>query len=757
MAPPYTSREQIQGLVHQYASACRVPYHLALAVLETESDYFPFAESEKGAKGLMQLMPLLLKHYGVDDPFDPDQNIKAGIQHMGVLLDTYGGDQERAVAAYFAGEPAVNRAQTLDELGPKTQAYVPRVLGRMAQLQETSPTAGGVPSDLGGASTEDLRALLGSGDITEEQAREAARRSTQWIYPTVELAGDAMVDDDGQIMDDGDPRREGILISYPSSKGHDWHGQWTAGPSPQEIHQIFMEVDPQGVVTREDAATVAAMGTSLAPTVGRAARRAVTRDAAKRAALKLGTKAVPGIGWGITGATAVAGAGGDLYRQFQIPDEVSGYTIESWPRKNIIGIEYEGAPKTAQDAAHSAMIAGLVEGLGEAAGGALANVAGRLGRWWKGTGFNRPALIEATQRFPEVPDVLARTGTNPTQASFDAATKAQGALDETAPQVVEQYGGTINAMPVIEEAMKGLSGPEHDINRLMVQRALGLELPGQAEGVSKAMRKEFIDKTIVPPVALATVGKYSRVSDLGKVRKYGGKTITTDHGLSLRVADKLRKAANVAARPVFTGGSQSGASAQAKVQQAVARALKKHIGQAMSARDRAKWEQLLRQSHQWNVAGGLAALSSKSGMPGVLQGGLAFGAAPAVTGLGYGVGGPLGAAAGLTTGLGLSQLSPLGRSMLGQTIVDYGATRLPQNVGRAGAMDRNRGALDVQPRPWFNMGPMPGQDIWDAVSDYRDAGPSPSIENGHLPEGTPKSPPSGLSHILRRFVGPQTQ
>ena len=107
MAPPYTSREQIQGLVHQYASAFRVPYHLALAVLETESDYFPFAESEKGAKGLMQLMPLLLKHYGVDDPFDPDQNIKAGIQHMGVLLDTYGGDQERAVAAYFAGEPAV--------------------------------------------------------------------------------------------------------------------------------------------------------------------------------------------------------------------------------------------------------------------------------------------------------------------------------------------------------------------------------------------------------------------------------------------------------------------------------------------------------------------------------------------------------------------------------------------------------------------------------------------------------------------------
>jgi hypothetical protein len=681
---------------------------LALAVLETESDYLPFAESEKGAKGLMQLMPLLLDHYGVDDPFDPDQNIKAGIQHIGVLLDTYGGDQERAVAAYFAGEPAVNRAQTLDELGPKTQAYVPRVLGRMAQLQETSPAAGGVPSDLGGASTEDLRALLGRGAITEEQAREAARRSTQWIYPTVELASDAMVDDDGQIMDDGDPRREGILISYPPSKGHDWNGQWTAGPSPQEIHQIFMEVDPQGVVTREDAATVAAMGTSLAPMAGRAARRAVTRDAAKRAALQLGTKAVPGIGWGMTAATAVAGAGGDLYRQFQVPDEVLGYAIESWPRENFIGIEYEGAPKTAQDAAYSAMIAGMVEGLGEAAGGALANVAGRLGRWWKGTGFNRPALIDATKLLPEATDVLARTGTGPTQASVDAATKAQRALNEAAQQVVEQYGGTIKAMPVIEEAMERLRGPESGINRLMVQRALGLkELPSSAEGVSDAWRKAFTDQMPTP----------------------SGEIITTDRGLSLGMADELRKAANVASRPLFTGGSQSGASAQAKVQQAVARALKKHIGQAMSARDRAKWEQLLRQSHQWNIAGGLADISSKSGMPGVLQGGLAFGAAPAVTGLGYGVGGPLGAAAGLTTGLGLSQLSPRGRSALGQAIVNYGTTPLPQNIGRALVMDRNRGALDVPPRPWFNMGPIPGQDIWDAVSDYRDAGSPPPIEN----------------------------
>lgn len=94
-------QEQYQGLVSKYAGQFNVPYDLALAVLETESSYRPDAESEKGAKGLFQLMPLIINTYGVTDPFDPDQNVRAGVQHLGVLLSKY-EDPSIAIAAYNA-------------------------------------------------------------------------------------------------------------------------------------------------------------------------------------------------------------------------------------------------------------------------------------------------------------------------------------------------------------------------------------------------------------------------------------------------------------------------------------------------------------------------------------------------------------------------------------------------------------------------------------------------------------------------------
>jgi hypothetical protein len=687
MPAPHIAREQIQGLVRQHASAFGVPYHLALAVLETESNYFPFAESEKGAKGLMQLMPLLLDHYRVEDPFDPDQNIKAGIQHIGVLLNRYDGDQERAVAAYFAGEPAVNRAQALDELGPETQAYVPRVLGRMAQLKETAP---GVPPDSSGAA-----------------------RQYMWIYPTAELASDSMVDDDGGIMDEGDPRRQGIQISFHPSEGHLWEGEWKAGPSAQEMDQIFLAVDPEGMITREDAATIAAMGTSLAPTGWQAARRAVTRDAAKRAALRLGARAIPGLGLGLTAATGLAGAAGDIYRQFQIPDEVSGYAIESWPRSNILGIPYEGAPKTLGDAAHSAAIAGLTEGMGELAGSGLANLVGRFGRWWKGTGFNRHKLIDAQNASKEdVVGDLARMGANPTRRSARAMREIQAATDAAASKIVRNASRArftrISAIDLKTEIMDTLRRSHQgsgnaDIDQLIIEEALATALRPTAESVSEGLSRKFTTKTIIPEqgsVDLAFVNKYSPASSPGKVRKVGGtpeQTIITDHGISLPMADAMRRDANARSGSLST-------DPKAQVYRAVADSLKRHIGEALGSRDRAQWEQLLRQSHRLNIVGHLAHESSRSGVPGVLQGALAFGAGPAVAGLGYGLGGPVGGAAGLTTGLALSQLSPTGRSLLGQQIVGTGTLPLAQNTWR-GFRNFDQSAVESEDPPFLNLSP----------------------------------------------------
>jgi soluble lytic murein transglycosylase-like protein len=102
---------------------------LVLAVVGVESAFRPEAVSSKGAQGLMQLMPGTAASLGVDDAFDPEQNLDGGVRHLGALLARYGGDLTRALAAYNAGEGAVARHQGVPPFR-ETREYVKRVLER---------------------------------------------------------------------------------------------------------------------------------------------------------------------------------------------------------------------------------------------------------------------------------------------------------------------------------------------------------------------------------------------------------------------------------------------------------------------------------------------------------------------------------------------------------------------------------------------------------------------------------------------------
>jgi soluble lytic murein transglycosylase-like protein len=82
---------------------------LLKSVMLFESGFNPKAVSRKGARGLMQLMPQTAKLHGVRNLHDPRQNVQAGARHLAYLLDLYGGDLERTLAAYNAGEAAVER------------------------------------------------------------------------------------------------------------------------------------------------------------------------------------------------------------------------------------------------------------------------------------------------------------------------------------------------------------------------------------------------------------------------------------------------------------------------------------------------------------------------------------------------------------------------------------------------------------------------------------------------------------------------
>ncbi len=102
---------------------------LVQAVIQVESAFNPWAVSRKGARGLMQLMPQTASALGVRDSFNPGQNIEGGVRHLRYLLDRYPENVGLALAAYNAGESAVEYYRGIPPY-PETQQYVHKVLER---------------------------------------------------------------------------------------------------------------------------------------------------------------------------------------------------------------------------------------------------------------------------------------------------------------------------------------------------------------------------------------------------------------------------------------------------------------------------------------------------------------------------------------------------------------------------------------------------------------------------------------------------
>jgi soluble lytic murein transglycosylase-like protein len=102
---------------------------LVRAVVAVESGFRPDAVSPKGAQGLMQLMPATAKSLGVKDALDPFSNVDGGTRYLRMLVTRYGGDLNRALAAYNAGMGAVARHGGVPPY-PETLAYVRKVLKR---------------------------------------------------------------------------------------------------------------------------------------------------------------------------------------------------------------------------------------------------------------------------------------------------------------------------------------------------------------------------------------------------------------------------------------------------------------------------------------------------------------------------------------------------------------------------------------------------------------------------------------------------
>jgi soluble lytic murein transglycosylase-like protein len=124
--PMSIDRDGVDQLVQEAAERHRVDPALVRAVIETESNWNPGAYSRKGAIGLMQLIPTTAQRFGASDAFNPKQNVDAGVRYLKTLLERYNGNLDLALAAYNAGEGAVDRAHGIPAYR-ETRNYVQKV------------------------------------------------------------------------------------------------------------------------------------------------------------------------------------------------------------------------------------------------------------------------------------------------------------------------------------------------------------------------------------------------------------------------------------------------------------------------------------------------------------------------------------------------------------------------------------------------------------------------------------------------------
>jgi soluble lytic murein transglycosylase-like protein len=120
------SQSDIDGSIERAAARHNVDPNLVRSVIKVESNFNPNAVSRKGAMGLMQLMPATARSLNVSNPFDPQQNVDAGVRHLKKLLENYRGDVRLSLAAYNAGSKAVARSAGVPRFA-ETRNYVRRI------------------------------------------------------------------------------------------------------------------------------------------------------------------------------------------------------------------------------------------------------------------------------------------------------------------------------------------------------------------------------------------------------------------------------------------------------------------------------------------------------------------------------------------------------------------------------------------------------------------------------------------------------
>lgn len=160
----------LDALIRRLSERYELAPELVRAVIRQESAFDPFAVSVKGAQGLMQLMPGTARRFGVQDVFDPAENVLGGVKYLRHLLDRYDGDTRLALAAYNAGEGAVDRYQGIPPYA-ETRDYVQRIAGEERSVELAASSGGPEAAERTDASRI-VSTLAADGSIRFEIERE---------------------------------------------------------------------------------------------------------------------------------------------------------------------------------------------------------------------------------------------------------------------------------------------------------------------------------------------------------------------------------------------------------------------------------------------------------------------------------------------------------------------------------------------------------------------------------------------------------
>ena len=165
VAPPAPSiaPKQLSDMVDRIAKQGGVEAPLVHSVIQAESNYNPAAVSNKGAQGIMQLIPSTAQRFGVSNAFDPEENIAGGVKYLKFLLDYYQGDYTKAIAAYNAGEGAVDKYNGVPPYA-ETQGYVRNVAKNLTAQRSKQAASSSQPASV--ETRPHIQARVGADGLT---------------------------------------------------------------------------------------------------------------------------------------------------------------------------------------------------------------------------------------------------------------------------------------------------------------------------------------------------------------------------------------------------------------------------------------------------------------------------------------------------------------------------------------------------------------------------------------------------------------